>query len=238
MLPSSLSRILYIPPRYLILLLLFAVTSLIGQETANTLALTSANPGTSTTNDPHFPRNSLTLFGTGTFANSDFYAQASPSHLFLFGVSFRRRVAGNNVLEFSYTPDIIPFAALIQPRLSGTIITSNTQTETQLRNGYGAGANPIGFEVSLLPHRRLQPFLRSSGGFLYFNTAVPSPAAAQFNFTAAAAFGVRAVLEKGRALDFAYVFHHLSNAFQAQDNPGVDSQMFYFGFTFSLGRSH
>jgi hypothetical protein len=80
----------------------------------------------------------------------------------------------------------------------------------------------------------VQLLLDAQGGFLYFSSKVPSVSAARFNFVADERVGVKIILSSARSLSVAYVFHHLSNGFEAKDNPGVDSQMIYAGFTFNL----
>jgi hypothetical protein len=108
-----------------------------------------------------------------------------------------------------------------------------THTETT----FGAGVSPIGLELRFMPHRRLQPLAGTSEGFLYFSRNVPSPAAAQFNFTVDVRFGLRVRLDHGKALSFEYIYHHLSNGYRAVENPGVDSQMLCFGYVKVLSGS-
>jgi hypothetical protein len=59
------------------------------------------------------------------------------------------------------------------------------------------------------------------GGFLHFSSKVPSVAAAQFNFVADGRIGAKILLRSGQTMSVAYVFHHLSNGFEARNNPGV-----------------
>src|ERR1700682_4439418 len=103
-------------------------------------------------------------------------------------------------------------------------IDSSSHTETT----FGAGVSPIGLELRFIPHGRLQPLVGTDEGFLYFSRNVPSPSAAQFNFTVDVRFGLHVRLDHGKALSFEYIYHHLSNGYRAVQNPGVDSQMLCF----------
>jgi len=180
--------------------------------------------------------NSLTVFGTATFANSDFYAQASGRHLFLLGVQYTRALASNNFLTFDYTPEVIPLSVLLQPHLGALLISPGQQPISSVQNAYGTGLSPIAFQFLFRPQKRIQPLIATSEGFLYFSRNVPSIVAAQFNFTAAARVGFNVRLNNDKRLSFAYVFHHFSNAFEARDNPGTDSQMLYIGYIFPFSR--
>lgn len=184
-------------------------------------------------------RDTLTVSGAATFSNSDFYAQTSSSHLFLLGLEYSHRLLVNEVFTLSYAPQILPFALFSQPRVSAAATLSPTPHPTSPSGPvYGAGASPIGLGFFFAPAHKIEPFVSTAAGFLYFTRNIPSPTAAQFNFTVEGRAGVRLRLHQGSALSFGYMFHHLSNAFEAVTNPGVDSQMLYFGYTFSLVRSH
>ena len=79
--------------------------------------------------------------------------------------------------------------------------------------------------------RAWQPFLNTQGGFLYFTEQVPVPESSQFNFTFSFGAGVQA-FRGARALTLGYKFHHISNAQTGHYNPGIDSNLFYFGWSF------
>lgn len=210
--------------------------AMLSQETAShglRPALFSSGPASSNASST----NSLTIFGTVTLANNSFYADAFDRHLYLFGVRYSRVLARTNTFAFSYTPEIIPVALLTQPAIGRFALPRSIPPFTRTEVTYGAGANPVDFEFLFLPNRKFQPFISPSVGFLYFGKNVPSFFAAQFNFAADGRAGIRIPLNSGRAISAAYVFHHFSNGFQARDNPGVDSQMIYMGYSFGFGRN-
>lgn len=209
--------------------------AMLAQDTAShglRPALSSSGPKSS--NAPS--TNSLTIFGTVTLANSSFYADAFDRHLYLFGVRYSRVLARTNTFAFSYTPEIIPVALLTQPAIGRFALPRSIPPFTHTNVAYGVGANPAGFEFLFLPQQKIQPFVSTNAGFLYFSKNVPSFFAAQFNFAADGRAGVKIPLTSGRAVSAAYVFHHFSNGFQGRDNPGVDSQMIYMGYSFGFGR--
>jgi hypothetical protein len=194
----------------------------------------SSDPASTTTAEAgaEDARNSFTIVGTVTFANGSVEGVAFDRHLFLAGVGYSRILMHGGAFTFSYTPELIQASWLAQPILGDDHqavqrrIPFLTHTETT----FGAGASPIGLELRLGHEGKLQPLVGTDGGFLYFSRNVPSPFAAQFNFTVDVRFGLGVRLDHGRALSFEYIYHHLSNGYRALQNPGVDSQMFCFGY--------
>ena len=95
---------------------------------------------------------------------------------------------------------------------------------------YGVGGSPIGAQVNFVHFRRVEPFLTSGGGFLYFNHRMFG--ATQFNFTAQLGGGVQLFSPSRRtALDVGYKYHHISNANLGNQNPGMDSHMVFIGIS-------
>jgi hypothetical protein len=111
--------------------------------------------------------------------------------------------------------------------LSATPLTENKFT-------YGFGINPIGVEVIFLSNRRLQLFTGGHGGFSYFTRNALSARAAQFNFMLDGRAGVRLRLQGRKSISIAYMFQHMSNAYTAIENPGMDSHMIHAAFTFTF----
>jgi hypothetical protein len=94
---------------------------------------------------------------------------------------------------------------------------------------FGEGAMPLGLQVRLVTHRRIQPFASASGGLLWFTKRIPDGEAARLNFAAAVGIGAVAALSSRVGLLLGYQFHHLSNGGTAPSNPGLDSHLFYVG---------
>jgi hypothetical protein len=95
---------------------------------------------------------------------------------------------------------------------------------------YGVGGSPIGAQVNFVHFRRVEPFLTSGGGFLYFNHRMFG--ATQFNFTAQLGGGVQLFTSSRRtAIDLGYKYHHISNANLGNQNPGLDSHMLFVGLS-------
>ena len=95
---------------------------------------------------------------------------------------------------------------------------------------YGIGASPVGAQVNFVHFRRVEPFLTSAGGFLYFNRQMFGQT--NFNFTAQLGGGVQLFSANRRtSLDVGYKYHHISNANLGNQNPGMDSHMVFIGLS-------
>jgi lipid A 3-O-deacylase PagL len=95
----------------------------------------------------------------------------------------------------------------------------------------GVGGSPIGAQVNFVHFHRVEPFLTSGGGFLYFNHRMFGTTQ-QFNFTAQLGGGVQLFTSSRRtAIDLGYKYHHISNANLGNQNPGLDSHMLFVGLS-------
>lgn len=66
---------------------------------------------------------------------------------------------------------------------------------------------------------------------MYFKKPFPDDRGVPFNFTLELGGGLEIVLLKNASLTLGYKYHHMSNGQFGQINPGVDSNVFYAGFT-------
>jgi hypothetical protein len=168
-------------------------------------------------------------FWTG-FSPSSFKLKGTTEDrkLFLLNVQYARTLLAGDLLTFKYTAEIVPVALEIQPRevylINGENVINPAGTI------YGAGANPIGFQGNF-GRKTIQPFAKGSLGFLYFRQQVPIVGSSQFNYTITIGFGAQFFRSSGRSFTVGWKYHHLSNNYQASLNPGIDSSVFYAGFS-------
>lgn len=181
-------------------------------------------------------KNEWTAFTVNSLANAHVIGKTSDRRLVLAGIRYDRLLAHNRFVHFSFTPELIPLAALFQPVFGGFALSRAFPPVTHRQVSYGLGASPLALELSILPRRKIQPYIGGAGGFLYFSRNVPSRFAAQFNFTMQASAGIKVRLNGESALSIAYIFHHISNGYAARENMGVDSQMISVGYTLAFHR--
>lgn len=152
--------------------------------------------------------------------------------LFLLNLQYARTLLSTTPLTVKYTAEIVPVALEIQPTqfyvIGGKPLVNPSGTI------YGAGASPVGFQGNV-GRRSVQPFAKGSVGFLYFSQQVPLIGSSQFNYTVSIGFGAQFFRRSGRSFTVGWKYFHLSNNYQAALNPGIDSGVFYAGFSILQG---
>lgn len=99
---------------------------------------------------------------------------------------------------------------------------------------YAGGVSPLGQRISIAPRNRLQLFLVGNAGFLAATQDIPSNDSRRFNFTFEFGAGLEFFQNHSRSWSAEYRIHHLSNAYTARNNPGIDNQI--LKLTYSFGR--
>lgn len=161
--------------------------------------------------------NSPTVFGAAT-----------DRKLVLAGLRYGKVFATTRFVAFEFTSDFIPYAMVYQP---DRVRVGNPRAQLAVR---ARGASPLGLKLILNRSAGIKPFVNASGGFLWFERGTPVEVlgATRFNFTFEFGGGVHVPLGTSKALSLGYKLHHFSNARITGVNPGLDSNVFYVGFSF------
>ncbi|MDQ3917991.1 MAG: acyloxyacyl hydrolase [Acidobacteriota bacterium] len=174
--------------------------------------------------------NEFGIWGGGSFGSPTLIGTTRDTRLAIFALRYARVLARGESLAFKYTLDAVPVARLSFPVFEqaatpGAVAFERRKTIT------AAGLSPVGFQLNFRRRERVQPFLQTSGGFLYFGERIPDERGARFNFTGDFGGGVEWKTAQRRAWTFGYRYHHVSNGYRAQVNPGFDSNLFYVGIS-------
>ena len=126
-----------------------------------------------------------------------------------------------------YAPEVTAVAMLSQP-VPGAVPTKVQPAAQNLRERiYGSGVSPVGFEADFAPAKRVQPFLSTNGGALYFADRVLSPEGSRFMYTIDFGCGIHVFRKARQDWSLGYRYQHLSNANISEHNPGTDANTFY-----------
>ena len=120
-----------------------------------------------------------------------------------------------------YSPELTALAMIDEP------VPNQTDPELQRKRTYGSGLSPVGFQSDFFPSKRVQPFLSTDGGFIYFMDRVLSPQGSQYMYTVDFGTGINVFRKARQAVSIGYRYQHLSNANISQHNPGMDANTFY-----------
>jgi hypothetical protein len=170
--------------------------------------------------------NEYGFWGGGSFGSPTLIGKTEGTRFGLLAFRYARVVARGESLALKYTLDAVPLAALSFP--SRDPAAGGREVRKTIT---GAGLSPVGFQLNFRRRERVQPFAQGSGGFLYFGERVPDARGAQFNFAADFGGGVEWKTGARRAWTFGYRYHHVSNGYRADVNPGFDTNLFYVGFS-------
>lgn len=200
---------------------------------------TAQDASSSTARDPGDERAALRR-GTNEFGGWVGYSpfsfqlkgQSEDRRLFLLNLEYARTLFTTTPITLKYTAEIVPAAVEIQP--TQIYIIGGKPLVNPAGSIYGAGASPIGFQGNF-GRRRIQPFANGGVGFLYFTQQVPIIGSSQFNYTVSIGLGAQFFRRSGRSFTLGWKYFHLSNNYQAPLNPGIDSSVFYAGFSVLRG---
>lgn len=95
---------------------------------------------------------------------------------------------------------------------------------------YAAGLSPFGLQIAAPVGSALSVYGATAAGGLIFDRPFPIPQARRVNFTLEFGGGVLVRVGHERWVRAGYKFHHLSNAYTAPENPGLDANVFYVGY--------
>jgi hypothetical protein len=103
---------------------------------------------------------------------------------------------------------------------------------------YGFGLTPVGAQLAAPLGAHLRAFAAGNAGGMLFADNVPVPQARRLNFIFDFGGGVELGSRRGGAVTLGYKLHHISTAWTAPANPGVDNHVFYVGFVRRLRAAH
>ena len=149
-----------------------------------------------------------------------------------FNVQYARVLRTGDNWALKYTVEIIPVAIIRQPQ-QASVNGNPVDVPGKKQTVYGAGVSPIGLQMNFRRGSVLQPYVNGTAGFLYFTENVPVANSSNFNFTFGVGAGVEIWYREDQSIMLGYKYQHISNAFTAPHNPGVDSNLFYIGFAWS-----
>ncbi len=175
-------------------------------------------------------KNEWGAWGAFSFSNGHVFGFAQDRAVQRFSLRYGRLLWYDWGMALRYEAEAMPALIVSEPRF--LLPSGHAAPGSPVEHVYGAGLSPVGGKMNFLTAHRVQPFLTTDGGFVYFTRKLLSPEATQFNFTIHVSAGLEVMITPGQALEFGYMFHHFSNANLGNRNPGLDAQMVFVGVAF------
>ena len=177
------------------------------------------------------PRWALTLYAGAAPQSTISYWRFDQEHgphrnQYLLGIHGVAPVMRAGWLALAYAPEIIP-----------AYVLSNPADHSSGGRALGFAVAPVGLELSM--GSRAWPWrLFGNGelGLAWFNKEVPAPDARAFNYMIDYGGGLSVALSGPLGVRAGWKYHHLSNDYTAERNPGIDGHMYYLGLQYDFAR--
>jgi hypothetical protein len=164
--------------------------------------------------------NEFTTWFGGQLENGHAFSNTNNGRLYLLENRYSRLIYADGPFAVRWVFEAVPLT-----------LAGDPWHATGRQYAYGGGGSPIGAQVNWVRYHRIEPFLTSGGGFLYFDRSMFK--ATHFNFTAQLGGGVQLLTPgRHRSFDIGCEYHHISNANLGNVNHGMDSVMLFAGFSF------
>ena len=211
---------------------------------------------------PAYTRGSAWTFFSEYAPNSShiFWGVSEKRVRLMFGGEYARRLVRGHGLEFDCMFQAKPLTFEKDPTLVGFRSVSTGQIVVRISNRprvvlvnnspvfmgnigqavpvyrgewtYGFDLDPIGLKLNFRAHRRLQPFIDTTGGFIVTTRDIPIDQASSFNYEFGFGGGFDYFLATHRSVRFSYAFRHISNNGLSVNNPGIDAGVIEIGYSF------
>lgn len=119
-----------------------------------------------------------TYWFDGAFENGHAFSSTVGARNYQLESRYERLIYWKEPFELRWVFEVVPM----------TLVGDRYTSTGRRAYSYGVGGSPIGAQVNFVHFHRVEPFLTSGGGFLYFNHRMFG--ATQFNFTAQLGGGV------------------------------------------------
>ncbi len=130
----------------------------------------------------------------------------------------------------SYAVQFLPAVLIREPSRSAYGYPTNESP----RVAYAVGVSPFGFDLSIPLTRAVAVYGAAAAGGLVFTRPYPVPDAGRISFTLEYGGGISFQVGRERWLELGYKYHHLSNGYIARRNPGLNANVFYGGYQWSV----
>ncbi len=188
-----------------------------------------------------FKRPHWGVYGGSFTFHRDLSGPSAEAQFGLAAIRYATVINNNPNIKVRYIIDFVPVALINYRRQR---LVQDTPTTTRVISDrklvYGVGYNPFGIQVNFRNRQKVQPFIAGGAGFFVFTKKVPDNRTplqprnygSQFQLTADFGGGVEIPYGENRSFFVGYKYHHMSNAYTAPRNVGINTNMVYAGIYF------
>jgi opacity protein-like surface antigen len=169
-------------------------------------------------------KNEFGIRAGGSWFSGHTWGRAQDRTLALLELRYTRLLFSSRLFALKYGVNLVPVAFLGDHAIFAPTAAQQAEREYV----YGGGISPVALQFTFRRGKRIQPFIVTDEGFLYFSRRILDPNSSQFNFTIDYGAGIQVFTSRRRAVTVGYRYYHISNADLAA-NPGTDANVFFIG---------
>ncbi|MGD0731763.1 MAG: acyloxyacyl hydrolase [Terracidiphilus sp.] len=124
-------------------------------------------------------------------------------------------------VSLRYSPEMNVLAMLDEP------VSGRTDPQEMRKRIYGSGFSPLGLRASFCPENRVQPFLSTNEGAIYFIDSVLAPSGSHYMATVDFGGGLTIYRKQRQSVSIGYRYQHLFNADIGSNTPTTDANTFF-----------
>jgi len=124
-------------------------------------------------------------------------------------------------VSLRYAPEMNVLAMLDEP------VSGQKSPILKRRRTYGSGFSPLGLRASFWPESRVQPFLSTNEGAIYFVDSVLAARGSHYMATVDFGGGLTIFRKQRQSVSIGYRYQHLFNANIGSNAPTTDANTFY-----------
>jgi hypothetical protein len=155
----------------------------------------------------------------------------------MFGVQLSTRILQLDKVSLAYAPNVVPLLLLTGvPSSIGNVchtVFGHRECEQQYQNRksvLGVTVSPLGLSATTAMGAKTNLILGAAAGMGFFPHNVPVPNSRRVNVVLEWGGAFTYDISPTQALELGYKFHHISNAYTSEHNPGVDANLFFLGW--------
>lgn len=167
----------------------------------------------------------------------------------MLGVQLSTRILQLDRVSLAYAPNVVPLLLLTGvPTSVGNVchtVFGHRECQQQYQNRksvLGLTVSPLGLSATTAMGAKSNLIVGAAAGMGFFPHNVPVPNSRQVNVVLEWGGAFTYDISRIHALELGYKFHHISNAYTSEHNPGVDANLFFLGWketrTFTNQRLH
>lgn len=163
---------------------------------------------------------------TGSYSNNSFRAWGTMENTrqSFLNMQFTHTEIKVKSLRFELSSDLI---------LSGWIRYPSDGLNGPKESVFGIGLVPVRLNLPVLKKHNT-PFITTSSGVIMTDKPFPDSRGTRLNYILEFGIGYQFSAGSNKLVQAGYKLHHLSNGNTGNENPGIDSHMFFFGLLFQL----